>query len=141
MLAKVSLNVMILYGNYSAIAGKAEVVALHDVILRGKADGKSLLQTNVVRCLVFGEFEGDVLRAALATPSCHHHVRILVFIPCGNHDGGQGCDDSLVAEVLAPLNGLYLHLFLHGILVHVCFTLLLLVSTGGNEQCACQHEG
>ena len=86
------------------------------------------------------EFEGDVLRSALASPCSHHHVGILVFVPCGNHDGGQGRDNSLVAEVLATLNGLYLDFLLSGILIGVCLTLLLLISTGGDEQGACQHE-
>ena len=86
----------------------AEIVALDNITLRGKTDGESLLQTDIVRGLVLGEFEGDVFRSALASPSSHHHVGILVFVPCSNHDGGQWCDNSLVAEVLATLNCLYL---------------------------------
>ncbi len=90
---------------------------------------------------MLGELEGDVLGSALASPSSHHHVGILVLVPCSNHDGGQGRDNSLVAEILATLNGLYFEFLLNGILVDVCLTLLLLISTGGDEQCACQHEG
>ena len=116
----------------------ALAVALGNVALRGKTDGESLLQTDILCCLVLGEFEGDVLGSTLASPCSHHHVGILVLIPCGDHDGGQRCDNSLVAEVLAAFNGLYLDFLLSGILVDVCLTLLLLISTGGDEQCACQ---
>ena len=89
---------------------------------------------------MFGEFKSDMLGTALASPRSHHHIGILVLVPCGNHDGWQWRDNSFVAEVLAPLNGLHLDFLLSGILIDVSLTLLLLVSTGSDEQCACQYD-
>ena len=46
----------------------AEIVTLHDIVLRGEADGESLLQTDIVRRLVYQLYYFSLLFVFLFTP-------------------------------------------------------------------------